>query len=160
MCAQPWRSVLAMGLVTSLIGFTMLAGSACGGGHEASPGSVALAYLEAVYGDNVKVAIKYVAPQSAYIPELVDTLIGPQSVKVLALAVKSEIVDGDKATVQLVGKICSSGNRRPLEAIPVVDRHCVSSDGTGANRGTFVVQLGKVSSRWLVEFPDAHLPGG
>ena len=160
MCAQSWRRVRTLGFVTSLSGIVISGAAACSGGHDPSPGTVAITYLEAVYGDDVQMAVKYVAPEDAYIPQFIDALIGPQSVKVYRLAVQSEAVHGDKATVQLVGEICSSGNRRPLASIPFADRHCVSSTGTGANGATFTVQLAEVKHHWLVEFPNAKLPGG
>lgn len=132
---------------------------ACGGGHTSratSPGTVAVAYLTALFDGRFASAYRLVAPSSVerQLYELTVIDLTPGSVMHIGpVRAGRQRVRGSVASVTVMGTLCSTGNRTTLASKPDVRRFCMSNTNPAATAPAFVVRETSVAGAgWRVTY--------
>lgn len=132
-----WRTFPAVALLT----LTTVAGCDSGGSAgdlhgegDGSAGAVALAYVDAMFSDDLDAAAGYVEGDSLDAFQLVRVGIDPRSVYAKDLAVGSTKVTGGVAVVILTGTVCH-------RATPPAADDCLSNEEPDSDNPVFHVTL-------------------
>lgn len=134
---------------------TLLVATGCGSGTKAgepappavvTPDVIALRYVKATFSENPSSARSLVEPASQDAYKIVELGIGQQQLTSRDLQVGSTKIDGDRATVVMMGTLCRSA---PTQSTPAAD--CITNQDPRSGNPIFQVFLTRQQDQsWLV----------